>query len=141
MCSSDLKFHEAKVRGDRTVTVWGTGSSLREFLYSDDMADACVYLAELPDTQLTPLLNDRLPPLVNVGCGEDLSIRELAAMIRTAVGSKADLTWDTSKPNGTPRKLLDVSLIAGLGWRANTSLEHGLALAYADFLAQNASQC
>ncbi len=134
------KFHEALIRGDRTVTIWGTGKPRREFLYSDDMADACVFLAELPDARLAPILNDRDPPLVNVGCGKDVAILDLAAFVRAAVGSNAELSWDTSKPDGTPRKLLDVSKLANLGWTARIPLEEGLRLAYEDFLAIGASR-
>lgn len=130
------KFHEAKLRGDKTVTVWGTGSARREFLYSDDMAEACVHLAELADAQLASILNDQQPPLVNVGCGEDLTIRELAQRIRSAVASTAELALDSSKPDGTPQKLLDVGKIARLGWKSSTSLERGLRFAYEDFLGQ-----
>src|SRR5688572_25020202 len=101
------KFHEAKVRGEATVTVWGTGKPRREFLHSDDMADACIRLLELPDERLQRSLGDDRPPLVNVGCGEDLTISELAENVREAVGAKAQITYDRSKPDGTPQKLLD----------------------------------
>lgn len=128
------KFHEAKLRGDKEVTVWGTGAPRREFLYSDDMADACVHLVEMPGAQLDTILNDHEPPLVNVGCGEDLTILELAQLIKSVVGSDAALIWDTSKPDGTPQKLLDVAKLAALGWTAGTSLECGLRLTYEDLL-------
>lgn len=133
------KFHQAKVRGDGSVTVWGSGAPRREFLYSDDMADACIFLAAMPDSRLASVLNGAHPPLVNVGCGSDLSIRDLAVLIRAVVGTNAELKWDTSKPDGTPRKLLDVSLLTGLGWSPKISLDRGLRLAYEDFLANAVS--
>jgi GDP-L-fucose synthase len=136
------KFHEAKVRGDATVTVWGTGTPRREFLYSDDMADACVFLMNLPDDRYTALLgSDETvsgrfePPLVNIGVGEDVTIAELAATVARVVGYSGAVVYDTSKPDGTPRKLLDVALINRAGWKARTALETGLRCAYAEFVA------
>ena len=128
------KFHEAKQRGDKTVTLWGTGTPRREFLYSDDMAAACVHLMALPRDRLATLVNDREPPLVNVGSGEDLTIRELAERVRAIVGTDAAIGWDASKPDGTPRKLLDVSRLAVLGWRPSIALDEGIRRAYADYL-------
>ena len=128
------RFHEAKVRGDRTVTLWGTGAPRREFLYSDDMAAACLHLLELPDDRLASLVNDRAPPLVNVGSGEDLPISQLAERVRAIVGTYAGIAWDTSKPDGTPRKLLDVSRLAALGWRSSIGLDDGIRRAYANYL-------
>jgi GDP-L-fucose synthase len=132
------RFHEAKQAGANRVMVWGTGSPRREFLYSDDMADACVYLMCLPDEKYIPLLgrdrNDGLAPLVNIGVGHDLTIRELAEMVKTVVGFEGTLEFDASKPDGTPRKLMDVSRLSGLGWRATTGLLNGLTLAYQDYL-------
>jgi GDP-L-fucose synthase len=128
------KMHEAKTRGDREVVVWGTGTPRREFLYSDDMADACVHLLDLPDRDFDTLRTDDYPPLVNIGCGEDLSIAELAATVAQAVAFGGTLRFDVSKPDGTPRKLLDVSRINSLGWRARTSLHAGIEQAYRDFL-------
>jgi GDP-L-fucose synthase len=133
------KMHEAKQRGDKTVVVWGTGTPRREFLYSDDLAAACLYLMNLSDEKLAPLLTPQHPPLVNIGCGEDNSIRELAEQVRKTVGFDGDLEFDTGKPDGTPRKLLDVSLMARFGWKAQTGLPQGLALAYADYLANVAA--
>ena len=117
------------------VTIWGTGKPLREFLYSDDMAAACIHLLELTPDALAPLIDDSAPPVVNIGVGEDLSIRALAELIRELVGVDAALEWDATKPDGTPRKLLDISRIASLGWRAETGLREGIARAYRDFLA------
>lgn len=131
------KFHEAKENGSTNVVVWGTGTPRREFLYSDDMADACIYLMQLEDERFKPLLgqdrNDGVPPLVNIGVGEDLTIRALAETIGEVIGYSGEIVFDTSKPDGTPRKLLDVSYMNGLGWRAKTSLREGLAKAYANF--------
>ncbi|WP_215796686.1 GDP-L-fucose synthase family protein [Paludibacterium yongneupense] len=127
------KAHEAKVRGDAQMVVWGSGRPLREFLYSEDMAAACVHLALLPEPEYGALLNDRTPPLVNIGVGHDMSIRELAETVCRVVGFDGELVFDASKPDGTPKKLLDVSLLAAQGWRAQVAFEDGLARAYADF--------
>jgi GDP-L-fucose synthase len=120
------KMHEAKQRGDGEVIVWGTGTPRREFLYSDDMADACVMLMCLPDEQFDRLLAEYQPPLINVGCGEDVTIRELAETVAKVVGFEGKLVFDTTKPDGTPRKLLDVSRMFGLGWRPKVSIEAGI---------------
>lgn len=128
------KMHEAKQRGDKEVVVWGTGTPRREFLYSDDMADACVHLLEQPDEGLPGLFNEDRPPLVNVGCGEDLTIRELADQVRKVVGFGGELSFDTSKPDGTMRKVMDVSRVRRLGWQAKVGLEEGLKHAYQDFV-------
>ena len=131
------KFHEAKVRGDATVTAWGTGSPRREFMYSEDMADACVFLMNLPDPDFNQLLSAD-QPLINIGVGQDLTIRELTEMVKTVVGYEGRVVWDESKPDGTPRKLLDVSRLAALGWKAKTDLREGIALTYQDFLKRHA---
>jgi len=128
------KMHEAKLRGDTEVVVWGTGTPRREFLFSDDMADACVYLMNLPDERFLSLLKEDIAPLVNVGCGEDQSIRELAELVKSVVGFGGELLFDTSKPDGTPRKLLDVDKLARLGWNVKTQLQDGIKLAYTDYL-------
>ena len=127
------RFHEAKKTGAKSVTLWGTGSPLREFLHSDDMASACVHLMELSEDKARRIFNDRGPPLVNVGCGEDLTIRELAELVRRVVGADVHIEWDTTKPDGTPRKLLDVGKLAALGWRARIALVDGIRRTYADF--------
>ncbi len=134
------KFHEAKQRGDKTVTIWGTGTPRREFLYSDDMADACVFLINLPDEKYRSLLGSDEsqtgrfePPLVNVGVGNDVTIRELAELVGKVVGFEGDLVFDATKPDGTPRKLMDVSRLNSMGWKAGTSLEEGLVSASQDF--------
>jgi GDP-L-fucose synthase len=138
------KFHEAKQRGDREVVVWGSGTPRREFLYSEDMADACLFLMRLPDERFTTLLgSDEAatgrfePPLVNIGVGEDVTIAELAALVRQAVGFSGDIVYDAGKPDGTPRKLLDVSRMHSAGWQARTALTAGLARAYADFRSRS----
>lgn len=129
------KFHEAKVSDASEVSVWGTGNPRREFLHSDDMADACVFLMGMDQENFQHMVDPSAVPLVNVGCGEDLSIRELADLVCQVTGYKGKIAWDRSKPDGTPKKLLDVSRLANLGWRATVSLEQGIAMAYADFLS------
>ena len=126
------KFHEAKLRNDRSVTVWGTGAPRREFLHADDMAQACIHLIER-SAEVRARLGAQRPPLVNVGCGEDLTIRELAVAVREAVGSQADIVYDRSKPDGTPQKLLDISLVRSLGWKPSIGLAEGLRSTYESF--------
>ena len=131
------KCHEARIAGASEVVIWGTGAPLREFLYSDDAANAFVHLMSLPDIDFRRACGDAdHPPLVNVGSGIELSIRELAEMVCQAVAYKGGLRFDASKPDGTPRKLLDVSRLSSLGWRARTSLQVGLRQAYADYLVR-----
>lgn len=115
------KAHEARERRDAEYVVWGTGNPRREFLYVDDLADACVYLAE----------QGYDGPLINIGAGEDVTIAELAQTVMKVVGFSGRITYDSSKPDGTPRKLLDVSRLAALGWRAKTPLSEGIELTYA----------
>lgn len=133
------RFHEAKLANAPKVYVWGTGTPRREFLYGEDMADACVYLMNLPDEEFVPLLsqerNDGLAPLINIGVGHDLSIRELAEMVQRVVGYRGALEFDSTKPDGTPRKLMCVDRLHAMGWKAGTGMEEGLARAYQDFLA------
>jgi GDP-L-fucose synthase len=120
------------------VRLWGSGTPRREFLYSDDLADACVFVMNLPDEQLRSVLNPTPsgPPLINIGTGEDLTIRELAETIARVVGYEGKITFDPSKPDGTPRKLLEVSRIRALGWMPSIALRDGIADAYRDFLMQ-----
>lgn len=118
------KFHEAKVNNQPSVEVWGTGAPLREFLYSDDLADACVYLMNTYDGN----------EIVNIGVGKDLPIKELAEKIKAVVGFEGEIKFDTTKPDGTPRKLVDVTKLNSLGWEAKTSLDEGLKKAYNWFL-------
>jgi GDP-L-fucose synthase len=128
------KAHGAKMRGDRELVVWGTGNPRREFLHSDDAAEACLFLMNLPAEKYGGFLaNESVPPLVNIGCGEDQTVRETAALVAGVVGFEGKLVFDTSKPDGTPRKLLDVSRLEALGWRPCIGLREGVARAYADF--------
>ena len=122
------KVTEAKLNGDSEVVVWGTGTPRRELMYSQDMAEACVFLLELDDTRYESLLSPEQAPLINIGTGSDISIRELAEQICAVVGYTGELRYDTSKPDGTPRKVLDVSKVGSLGWTAKTSLEEGIRL-------------
>jgi GDP-L-fucose synthase len=119
------KAHEAKTRKDRKLTVWGSGKPRREFLHVDDLASACLLLLEKYDSS----------EIINVGCGEDISVRELAELICEVVGFDGDLIWDASKPDGTPRKLLDVTKLRALGWKPSIPLRDGIARTYEWFLA------
>ena len=132
------KVHEAKIRNAAEVVVWGTGTPRREFLHSEDMAGACVFLMNLRDDQFNAIAqSEAQAPLFNVGCGEDLTITELAETIREVVGFKGKLTYDRSKPDGTPQKLLDVGRIGDLGWKARIPLRAGLESVYQQFLVEN----
>ncbi len=132
------KMHEARQKNDEKMIAWGTGSPRREFLYSDDMADACMYLMSLPDNEFSKMIQEETAPLVNIGCGEDITIRELVNLVQDIVGFQGRVEWDTDKPDGTLRKLLDISKIKSFGWSPATSLAKGIALAYQDF--QNSMQ-
>jgi len=118
------RFHEAKVEDTPSVTIWGTGTPKREFLFADDLAQACCYLMETHDE----------PGIINVGTGEDIAIKELAELVKQIVGYQGEITFDTSKPDGTPRKLMDVSALHAKGWVHQVKLAEGIALAYQDFL-------
>lgn len=124
------KAVEAKSAGQRTLVVWGSGKPRREFLYSRDLAEACIHLLHLPEDTYSRLINTTDPPLINIGTGEDLTIRELAELIARVLGFDCEIAFDTSKPDGTPQKLLDVSRIHALGWKATTSLAEGIRLTY-----------
>jgi GDP-L-fucose synthase len=124
------KAAEAKAMGGKKITVWGTGTPRRELLYSDDLAEACIFLMQLPDSQFQTLLISEEPPLINIGTGHDLSIRELAELACRVIGFEGTLEFDTTKPDGTPQKLLDVSRIHALGWQARTTLEVGIRRTY-----------
>ena len=134
------RLHEAMAAGAPSVTMWGTGTPRREMLYSEDMADACVTLMELPDDALGPLCGMNpdapQPPLVNIGWGEDYTIRELAERVREVVGYRGGIEWDASKPDGTPRKLVDVGRMKALGWSPRIALDEGIRHAYRDYLAR-----
>jgi len=118
------KFHEAKINNADEVIIWGSGSPMREFLFADDLADACYYL----------MLNYNEPHLINVGTGEDITIKDLALLIKEIIGFEGELKFDTSKPDGTPRKLMDVSKLHEKGWKHKIELKEGIQLAYQDFL-------
>jgi len=118
------KFHEAKVNGAAEVVIWGSGSPMREFLFADDLAEACYFLME----------NYNEPNLINIGTGEDLTIKDLALLVKKVTGFDGELKFDSSKPDGTPRKLMDVSKLHELGWKHQVQLEQGIELAYQDFL-------
>ena len=132
------RFHEAKLHGDDAVVVWGSGQPRREFMYSADLGSAIKFLLELPDDQFARLTDPAAAPQIRVGVGEDVTIREAAEMVKEAVGFKGELKFDATKPDGTPRKLLDVGRLHALGWRAQTSLTEGLKTAYQDFIARHA---
>jgi len=123
------KFHEAKERGDKEVVMWGTGSPLREFLHADDLAEAALFLMQLENP----------PDWVNVGSGDEVSIRDLALQVKEAVGFEGEIVQDTSKPDGTPRKLLDISLLSSLGWQRKIDLPTGLKKTYQSFLDEKAA--
>jgi GDP-L-fucose synthase len=135
------KVHEAMQRGERTLTVWGTGKPMREFLFSDDMADACVFLLNLPKEEFHRLTgNPEVAPLVNVGSGSDLTIAELARTVCAVLEFDGEIVFDTAKPDGTPRKLMDSSKLFSYGWRPRVSLEEGIRIAYAEFRAKAANR-
>jgi GDP-L-fucose synthase len=121
------KFHEAKVNNTAEVTIWGSGSPMREFLFADDLAEACYFLMQEYNE----------PGFVNIGTGKDLTIKDLALLIKKVIGFEGNLTFDSSKPDGTPRKLMDVSKLHSLGWKHTIELEEGIKLAYQDFLAKH----
>jgi len=123
------KFHASKVQGEETVSLWGTGAPTREFLHADDMGRACIFLLENYDDDIA----------INVGVGQDVSIRELAELIQEIVGFHGNILWDTSKPDGTPRRLLDISKIQELGWRPTIALEEGVKTTYEWYLSQEIS--
>jgi len=131
------KIHEAKVAGVEEVVLWGSGMPKREFLYVDDLANALVFLASLDDERYDVLVEPSRCPLINVGSGEDLTIRELAETIAEVAGYQGGFVQDTSKPDGTMRKIIDVSKIRDLGWSSGIDLSRGIALTYADYLERN----
>jgi len=133
------RFHQAKLSGDSQVVIWGSGKPMREFLYVDDMADASVHVMNLGLSEYQNLTDERLSH-INVGTGVDCTIYELAQMVKKTVGFEGEIHLDATKPDGSPRKLLDVSRLASMGWRANIGLEGGLAKTYEWFLEQNARQ-
>jgi GDP-L-fucose synthase len=129
------KIYEAKLNRSPRIVLWGTGTPRREFLYSDDAAEACIFLMSLPLGRVTELTHktDDAFPLVNIGWGSDISIRELAECIATTAGVSGQLVFDSSKPDGTPRKRLDITLIKSLGWQPKTALREGIATTYREY--------
>jgi GDP-L-fucose synthase len=130
------KVVEAKAAGRNFIEVWGTGTPRRELLYSEDLAEACVFLMQLPDSGFQQLISHEHAPLINIGTGVDVTIRELAELVAAELDFTGELRFDTTKPDGTPRKLLDVSRMHGLGWRAKTGLAEGIRKTYAAAEAQ-----
>ncbi|PDQ19911.1 GDP-fucose synthetase [Mesorhizobium sanjuanii] len=133
------RFHQAKINGDTSVEIWGSGKPRREFMYSSDVGDAIAFLLGLPDSDFDALTAPDTAPLINVGVGEDVTIREVAELVKAAVCWEGNLVFDTTKPDGTPRKLLDVTRLRNLGWKAKTSLGAGLQATYEDFLRLHAA--
>ncbi len=132
------KVHEAKASGAGSVAVWGSGKPKREFLVSDDMAEACLFLMRLPEAGFAQLVAPGAAPLVNIGAGKDLTIAELAALVADVLGYAGRFEYEPTKPDGTPRKLLDTSKLSALGWKSRMSLREGIGLAYRDFVARGA---
>lgn len=134
------KMHEAKASGAKEVVIWGSGTPRREFLYSLDAADACIFLMRLPEFQFAKLVagHDQ-PPLINLGWGEDSSVREVAELVAEVVGVRPKLAFDLTRPDGTPRKLLSTERLSELGWKPQTHLRDGLRLTYQDFCLRNAT--
>ena len=129
------KFHEAKIKNENSVGVWGTGEPRREFIHSKDLADACMHLlSQTEDILKSSFLNSDSVPLINIGCGTDQTISELAYIIKNVTGFEGDIRWDTSKPDGTPQKLLDVSRMSELGWDAKINLKDGIAQTYENYV-------
>lgn len=135
------KMHEAKLGNKKSVSIWGSGKPMREFLYSDELGDAAIYLMNLPDKKFNQILDKAaateeppIPPLVNIGTGKDITIKELAELVKEIVGFSGDLEWDNTKPDGTPRKLLDVTRMKTVGWEARISLREGIKNAYLSYL-------
>jgi GDP-L-fucose synthase len=129
------KMHEGKQNKEPFVEVWGTGRPLREFLYSDDLAQGCLFLMNLAEDTFTPLVKDEnMSPMINIGCGKDLTIADLAALIASVVGYQGEIRFNPAKPDGTPRKQLCIQKMLALGWQAKTSLREGLEKAYQHFL-------
>ena len=129
------KFHEAKIKNENSVDLWGTGKPKREFIHSKDLADACIHLlSQTEDILKSSFLNSDSVPLINIGCGTDQTISELAYIIKNVTGFEGDIRWDTSKPDGTPQKLLDVSRMSELGWDAKINLKDGIAQTYENYV-------
>lgn len=130
------RFHAARINGDSEVSVWGTGSALREFMFSGDIGNAISFILNLDDSIFGGLVDPKLCPIINMGSGEELSIRDLALKVATIIGYEGQIAFDHGKPDGTPRKLLDSSRLQELGWRIRTNLEEGILIAYQDYLSR-----
>ena len=129
------KFHEAKISNDETVSLWGTGKPRREFIYSDDLADACIYLLQQTEDKFkSDVLCNHSAPLINIGCGADQTIKELAELVRSVTDFDGQIIWDTTKPDGTPQKLLSITRMTNLGWHAKVNLKDGIAMTYEHFV-------
>jgi len=129
------RLHEAKQANQPSVTLWGTGTPRREFLYSDDLADAVLHLLQLPSERYERLVaSESSPPIINIGCGEDMSICEFAETVKEVAGYRGEIIWDSRRPDGTPRKLLDISRLTALGWRPRVGLREGLVRLYQQYL-------
>ncbi len=133
----DHKLPDTGVKSQPAVNLWGSGSPRREFVHVDDMADACIFLMNREDEVFDSLFADNRLPLINIGCGTDITIRDLAGLIAEIVGYQGDIVWDSSRPDGTPRKLLDISKLEQLGWKSAISLAEGIKRTYEWYLAQN----
>jgi len=132
------KMHEAKTSGGKKVVLWGTGTPRREFLYSDDLARACLFLMNLDDPSYDSLVaSEEEPPLINIGSGRDQTVRDLAELAAAVVGYSGELRFDPTKPDGVPRKLLDISRLSSLGWQPTVGLCEGMVLSYRDFLERH----
>jgi len=134
------KMDEARARGQDSVSVWGTGTPRREFLHCDDLADAIVFLLMVGSERVFSSFPEKDAPLINIGCGKDISIRELAECVKNIIGFPGSITWDKSKPDGTPQKLLDVSRLYALGWRPKISLRKGIQTTYAEYISRKITE-
>ena len=132
------RFHEAKILKKNDVMVWGTGTPLREFLFCDDLAQACIHLLTQVESQVERVFQDNAPPLINIGSEQEISIANLASVVADIVGYRGSISWDPEQPDGTPRKVMSTKLINKLGWHPTTSLRDGLHIAYQDFLQHHA---
>lgn len=130
------RFHAARINGDSEVSVWGTGSALREFMFSGDIGNAISFILNLDDSIFGELVDPKLCPIINMGSGEEISIRDLALKVATIIGYEGQIAFDHGKPDGTPRKLLDSSRLQELGWRMRTNLDEGILIAYQDYLSR-----
>tara|TARA_Y100000739_G_C20603618_1_gene464294 strand:- start:949 stop:1791 length:843 start_codon:yes stop_codon:yes gene_type:complete len=132
------RFHEAMISKKNDVMAWGTGTPLREFLFCDDLAEACIHLLTQSESQVESIFQDNSPPLINIGSEQEISIANLASVVADIVGYRGSISWNPEQPDGTPRKVMSTKLISGLGWHPTTSLHDGLRITYQDFLQHHA---